>query len=312
MKAAQISEYGEPDVIKVTTEAEKPVLKSGQVLVAVRAASLNPFDSMVRSGMFKDSIPLEFPVTLGGDLAGVIAEIGEGVESFMVGDEVYGQANAVAGNSGALAEFAATNAAQVAKKPGSIDFTQAAALPLTGVSALQAITEHINLQSGQKILIQGGSGGIGSLAVQLAKHLGAYVATTVPTEAIEFAHSLGADEVIDFKTQKFEEIIRDYDAVFDTAGGEVFDKSLHVLKRGGIAVSMVAHADEAVTSELGVTAIYQQTKVTTEKLVRLTELVDSGTLSVHIDKTFKLDDIVQAFKEREGGIVKGKIVITIS
>jgi alcohol dehydrogenase len=312
MKAAQISEYGEPDVIKVTTEAEKPVLKSGQVLVAVRAASLNPFDSMVRSGMFKDSIPLEFPVTLGGDLAGVIAEIGEGVESFMVGDEVYGQANAVAGNSGALAEFAATNAAQVAKKPGSIDFTQAAALPLTGVSALQAITEHINLQSGQKILIQGGSGGIGSLAVQLAKHLGAYVATTVPTEAIEFAHSLGADEVIDFKTQKFEEIIRDYDAVFDTAGGEVFDKSLHVLKRGGIAVSMVAHADEAVTSELGVTAIYQQTKVTTEKLVRLTELVDSGTLSVHVDKTFMLDDIVQAFKEREGGFVKGKIVITVS
>jgi alcohol dehydrogenase len=312
MKAAQISEYGEPDVIKVTTEAEKPILASGQVLVEVRAASLNPFDSMVRSGMFKDSIPLEFPVTLGGDLAGVIAEIGEGVESFMVGDEVYGQANAVAGNSGALAEFAATNAAQVAKKPGSIDFTQAAALPLTGVSALQAITEHINLQSGQKILIQGGSGGIGSLAVQLAKHLGAYVATTVPTEALEFARGLGADEVIDFKTQKFEEIIRDYDAVFDTAGGEVFDKSLHVLKRGGIAVSMVAHADEAVTSELGVTAIYQQTKVTTEKLVRLTELVDSGTLSVHVDKTFMLDDIVQAFKEREGGFVKGKIVITVS
>jgi alcohol dehydrogenase len=309
MKAAQISEYGGPDVIKVTTEAEMPKIAADQVLVEVHASSLNPFDTMVRAGQVAGMVP-PFPVTLGGDIAGVITEVGSDVIGFTVGDEVFGQANVVAGNSGALAEFAATKATQVAKKPSNTDFAQAAALPLVGVSALQAITEHIAITSGQKILIHGGTGGIGSIAVQIAKHSGAYLAVTVPTDDVQKAQDLGADEVIDYKTQKFEEIIRDYDAVFDTVGGDVLEKSLSLLKSGGTAVSMVASADEAKTTELGVTAITQMTQVTTERLQKLCELVEAGVVTAMVARIFPLDDIQAAFTAREAGS-SGKIVITI-
>lgn len=310
MKAAQISQYGGPDVIKVTTDTKKPIVEPGHVLVEVRAASLNPFDTMVREGHVAPMVP-PFPVTLGGDIAGLVVEVAEGVTDIKVGDEVYGQANVVAGNSGALAEFAATKASQVAKKPHNTDFQQAAALPLVGASALQAITEHIDLKSGQKILVHGGTGGIGSMAVQLAKHLGAYVATTVPSAGIEHAKSLGADEVIDFKTQKFEEIVKDFDAVFDTVGGEALDKSLQVLKKGGKIVSMVGTANESKAQQLGVSVIAQQTVTNTERLDRLAKLVEAGVLSAHIGQVFSLEAIKEAFAQREAG-GSGKIVIEIS
>ena len=309
MKAAQITAYGDSSVIAVN-DAPKPVPGKGQVLVEVHAASLNPWDSKVREGAAQSFMPLDLPVTAGGDIAGEVVEVGQGVTGFKVGDKVYGDAG-VKGGSGAFAEFAAAPIDRLAKVPSTFDFQHAAAVVLTGVSAVQALTQHIGLKAGQKILIQGGSGGIGSIAVQIAKHLGAYVATTVPTEAVVFAKELGADEVIDYKTQKFEELIQDYDAVFDTAGGEVFEKSLDVLRSGGVAVSMIATADEVHAKGRGVTAITQQTHTTTQLLDQLRDLIDARAVKVHIDKTFSLDDAAEAFRVRDAGGIKGKIVLAI-
>jgi alcohol dehydrogenase len=310
MKAAQISEYGHADKIQVV-DINKPTIKDDQVLVEVHAASLNPFDTTVREGHVKDMIS-SLPVTLGGDIAGVVREVGAGVTSARVGDKVYGQAAVVAGNSGALAEFAATKASQVATTPVNLDFTEAASLPLVGVSALQALTDHINLQPSQKLFIHGASGGIGSIAVQIAKSIGAYVAGSVRgSESIEFVKGLGVDEVIDTETQDFSELLKDYDAVFEAAGGADFDKTLEVLKRGGVAVSMLATADEAKAQELGITAITQGTKVTTEKLQALAKLVEDGAVKPQVTKSFPLSQVQEAFEARESGKVPGKIVVII-
>ena len=310
MKAAQISEYGDPSVIKIS-EVEKPVPARDQVLVEVHASSINPFDTAIRSGVYKDSIKLNLPVTLGGDIAGVVAEIGAEVSNIKVGDKVYGQANVVAGNSGAFAEFAATSAKQAAKMPGNLDFNEAASLPLVGVSAWQAIAEHVKLQPGQRIFIHGGTGGIGTIAIQIAKHIGAYVATTASEDGIEYVNALGADEVIDFKNQDFSKILNGFDAVFDTVGGDDFTKSLNILKKGGIAVSMIAQAPEEKAKELEVTALTQATKVTTDALDELSKLIESGAVKPQVDKVYKFENIAEAFSAKETGTVKGKIVTEI-
>ncbi len=310
MRAAQIKEYGDITKLNVV-DIDKPTVKAGQVLVEVHASSLNPFDTAVRAGYVQQHIPLQLPVTLGGDIAGIIVEVGKGVDNVSVGDKVYGQANVVAGNSGAFAEYAATSASQVAIAPANLDFNYAASLPLVGVSAWQAINEHIGLQTGQKILVTGGSGGIGRIAIQLAKHIGAYVATTATGDGINDAKSLGADEVIDYKVQDFTEIISGYDAVFDTVGGEEFSKSISVLKKGGVAVSMAAQVDEAKAKDLGVTALTQATHVTTEALNKLRELIESGAVKTSVGKIFKLEEIQQAFEARESGKIAGKVVLEI-
>lgn len=310
MKAAQITEYGDASVVHIT-EVAQPQAAAGQVLVEVYAASLNPFDSTIRSGYMKDSTPLQFPVTLGGDFAGTVVAVGDDSTAFAVGDQVYGQAIVVAGNSGAFAEYAATKAAQVAVMPKGFSFAEAAALPLVGSSAIQALNHHIGLQSGQKIFIHGGAGGIGSLAIQIAKHIGAYVATTATGDNIEFVKQLGADEVIDYKTEDFAQALHDFDAVYDTVGHDDFAKSLTILKPGGIAVSMIAQPDEAKAQELGVKAMMQFTKVTTQVLDELRELVESGVVAPQINQTFPLDQIQQAFIARETGNGRGKIVLEI-
>jgi NADPH:quinone reductase-like Zn-dependent oxidoreductase len=310
MKAAQISEYGDPSVVKVV-EIDRPVVKDGQVLLEVHAASLNPFDSAVRSGKHRQSIPLELPVTLGGDVAGEIVEVGNGVEGFSVGDKVFGQAAVVAGNSGAFAQYAATKAVQIAQAPANLNFNEAASLSLVGVSALQALMKHINLQPGQKIFITGGAGGIGRTAIQLAKHLGAYVAATASGEGMAAAKALGADEVIDYKTQDFTEMLSGYDAAFDTVGGEESAKALDIVKRGGIVVSMVGQPDETKAAELDVTAIGQQTRVNTEILNQLRELIEAGAIKPQIGKVFSLNEAQDAFVARDTGSVDGKVVLEI-
>ncbi len=311
MNAAQISQYGDPSVLEINT-IETPNLTDGQVLVEVYASSINPFDSKLRAGYMKDMIPLTFPATLGGDIAGVVTQVSDDVSSIAVGDKVYGQANVVAGNSGAFAEFAATAAGQVAVMPSNLDFKQAGSLPLVGVSALQALTEHLNIQPGQKLFIHGGAGGIGTVAIEIAKHLGADVTTTATGEAIELVTELGADTVIDYKAQDFSAVLSDFDAVFDLVGGDDFAKSLSVLKKGGVAVSMIAQPDETKASEFGVTAIMQSTGVTTERLNVLTELIESGVVTAQIDSVFPLADISVAFEAKESGKTKGKIVIEIN
>lgn len=309
MKAAQISQYGDSSVVQITT-IDIPAPGEGQVLVEVHASSLNPFDTTIRSGYMKDMIPLQFPVTLGGDIAGVVAKVGEGVTNFAVGDAVYGQANVVAGNSGAFAEYAVTSAGQVAVAPHGLEFTDAASLPLVGVSALQALQEHINLQPGQKIFIHGGAGGIGTIAIQVAKHIGAHVATTATGEGIELVKSLGADDVIDYKTHNYADVLKEYDAVFDTVGDD-FDATFAILKPGGVAVSMIASANEAAAKELGITAMTQSTHVTTAVLDTLRQLVEAGVIVAQVDQIFSLDAIKEAFDARETGTVRGKIAIEI-
>lgn len=309
MKAAQINSYGGKEVLKTVEDAPKPKAGSGQVLVEVRAAAANPFDWKVREGYMKESAPLTFPATLGGDLAGVVAELGEGVTNFKIGDEVYGQAGALSGN-GAFAEFAPVKIEQLAIKPKTADFITAAALPLAGVSAYQALVDHAKLQNNQKILIHGGGGGIGSFAIQIARHTGAYVATTVSATDGDFVKNLGADEVIDYKTQAFETLIKDYDVVFDTVGGETYSKSYQVLKSGGVIVSMTDQPIEDLVQKYQIQAIAQQTKTTTERLTKLAELVEQGAIKVKIDKVFPLEQAADALAYIQGAH-QGKVVIKI-
>ena len=305
MKAAQINSYGDPSVVEIN-EVEKPTLQEGQVLIEVDAASLNPFDFKVRAGYMKDHMPLTFPFTMGGDFAGSVTEITSSVTDFAVGDKVYGQV----GGGGAFAEFAAVKAGNIAKQPENLDVTEAAALPLVGSSAIQALMQHITLQQGQKLFIHGGAGGIGSIAIQIAKHIGAYVAVTATGEGIEAAKQLGADEVIDWKVNDFSEMLSGYDAVYDTVGGDDFIKAFAILKQGGTAVSMGGSNDEQKAKDLGITVINQFTKVTTETLNTLTKLVDDGVVTPHVGKVFPLDQTKEAFEALEAGTV-GKVVLKI-
>ena len=234
MKSAQIKRYGGSEVVEINQSTPAPNDPSaGKVLVRIKAAGVNPADWKVREGYFQQMMPLQFPSTLGMDFSGIVEKVGEGVSDFKYNDEVYGQASLIRGGSGAFAEMALANADTIAYKPKTLSHEEAAGLPLAGVSAWQALVESIGLSKGQKILIHGGAGGIGSIAIQLAKHLGAYVATTVSTNDKEFVkEEIGADEVIDYKTQNFEDVLsHDYDAVFDTVGGETYTRSFKVLKR---------------------------------------------------------------------------------
>jgi NADPH:quinone reductase-like Zn-dependent oxidoreductase len=307
MKAAQMSEYGSVNVIQLV-DIEVPVAGDGQVVIEAYASSINPIETIVREGHMKLA---SLPATLGGDIAGVITEVGAGVSAFAAGDKVYGQASALGGNSGAFAEFAATAAAQIAKMPVNVSFEEAASLPLVGVSALQALTQHIGLHEDQKLFIHGGAGGIGSIAIQIAKNIGAYVATTATGDGVDFVRGLGADEVIDYKTQQFADVLADYDAVFDTVGGEDTTKAVAVLKQGGILVSMVAEADPTAVAGRGVTAIRQLTHVTTEMLTWLAALIESDVVTPQVDATYPLDQIKEAFTARESGAVRGKVVVKI-
>jgi NADPH:quinone reductase-like Zn-dependent oxidoreductase len=311
MKAARIDRYGGPEVITVIPNADRPALGKGQVLVEVWAASLNPIDTILRSGHAQKRMALQFPATLGGDFAGVVAEIGPGVSGFAPDDEVYGQANIPLGGSGTLAELVAAPAAMTARKPRTVDFETAASLPLVGASAIQAITEHLNVRPGQRILIHGAAGGIGSIAVQLAKHLGAHVIATAFTEDVPFVNGLGADEVIDSKKQDFQAAVGDIDGALDTVGGEVAKKTYAVLKRGGVLVSMTAQPDETRMKETGVTAIGQFTQPTAERLTKLATFVDEGIVTPHIARVFPLNEAAEAFTYREKGKPAGKVVVAV-
>ena len=311
MKAVQIKGYGGVKVIEINDNAPKPTPSKNQVLVEVHAASINPVDWKIRSGYMKDMMPLNFPATLGGDFAGAVTEVGEEVSEFKTGDEVFGSAIVLNGGSGSFAQFLVANVANIAHKPKTVNFEQAAALPLVGASAVQALEEHIKLQGGQKILIHGGAGGIGHVAIQLAKVLGAHVATTVSTEDTDFAKSLGADEVIDYKTQKFEELLKNFDAVFDTVGGKITDVSFSVLKKNGVIVSMVGQPNEDLAKQHGIIAIGQGTSTNASHLRRVAELVDSRKLKAKIDKIFPLEQVKEAFRYQEENHPRGKVVIKI-
>jgi alcohol dehydrogenase len=310
MRAAQINDYGDKDVLIYTEDAVKPTLEAGQVLVEAYAAGVNPFDYKVRSGQVRAMAELNFPAILGSDVAGVVAEVGEGVTGFEVGQEVYGQGNALSGQ-GSFAEFVPVKSDSLAPKPANIDFVTAAALPSATVSAYQALVDTLHLQAGQRILIHGGAGGIGTSAIQIAKHLGAYVVTTASTENIDYVRSLGADEVIDYTSQKFEEVVHDLDAVFDTVGGETYERSFATLKAGGQIVTMVERPNEELSAKHDVKAFGQFTAPTPERLAAITQLIETGALNITIDKTFPLEQAGEALEYLQNGHPRGKVVLKI-
>lgn len=309
MKAAQISQYGGQDALQIK-DVPDPEPLVGQVIVAVQAAGVNPFDYKLRDGSYQQYFPINFPAILGGDVAGTVAEIGEEVEGFEVGQAVFGMANA-GGSQGSFAELTPVKATSLAAKPDSIDFVTAAALPLAGISAYQALVDTMNLKSGQKILIHGGAGGIGSLAIQIAKDIGAYVATTASAQEADYVKSLGADEVIDYQTQDFSELLAGYDAVFDTIGGETNTKSYTVLQPGGYLVSMVQGPDDALVKQYEVNYVQQSSQATPERLSAIAELVDAGKLKVNVDKTFPFDQAAEALEYLKTGHPRGKVVIQV-
>lgn len=305
MKAAQINKYGGSEVVEININTPKPAAARGQLLVEVYAAGVNPIDWKIREGY----IPLKFPATLGGDFSGVIADIGEGVSGFKKGLEVYGYASMLGVGSGSFAEFVLADAKAMALKPKNITHVEAGAFPLTGVSAWQALVDHIGLSRGKKILIHGGAGGIGSIAIQLARHLGAYVATTVSAKDMQYVKELGADEAIDYKNQKFEDMLHNYDAVFDTVGSETYIRSFKVLRKGAIIVSMLEQPPSDLIKQYGVNAIGQLTQVNSERLSKLAELADKRVIKVHVDKTFPLEQAGEALAYLQSGHPRGKVVL---
>src|ERR671919_1143730 len=297
MKSAQISKYGSSEVIEINQNTSEPTVSSGKVLVIIKAAGVNPVDWKIREGGMQQIISLQFPSILGIDFSGVIKQIGEDLypSDFKQGDEVYGQAGVISGGSGAFAEMALVNTESIANKPKSLSHAEAAALPLVGVSAWKALMENIELSKDQKILIHGGAGGIGSIAIQLAKHLGAHVATTVSTNDKQFVQQLGADQIIDYKKENYEDVIHDYDAVFDTVGGETYKRSFKVFKKGGgIIVSTLEQPNSELMSKYGIKALFLFSQVNRQRLIKLAQWVDQNNIGVNIDKTFPLDGASKA------------------
>lgn len=311
MKAAQINQYGQTDTVFFNPKALGPISSFGRVLVEVYAAGVNHIDWKIREGFLKEQLPLRFPVTLGLDFSGVILHVGEGVTGYKRGDEVYGQSSFYHGHGGSFAEYLSADVKTIALKPRNKSHIESAALPLPGVSVYRALVEHIKLSPGQKILIHGGAGSIGSIAIQLAKYLGAEVATTVRAQDSHFARKLKADVIIDYTTQDFETFLHDYDAVLDTVGGETYNKSLNVLKKGGMIVSLIERPSPKQMEALGVNAVYQFTQVTDHRLNELGKLIEQNVIRVPISKVFNLKKAAQALHFQKTKQSRGKVIIQV-
>jgi len=312
MKSVQMKGYGGSEVVEINRNLPPPNDPSeGMVLVKIKAAGINPADWKIREGYMQKMVPLQFPSTIGMDFSGVIEKVGNSILDLKRCDEVYGQAGVTNGGSGAFSEMALAKGESIAHKPKTPSHLEAAALPLAGVSAWQALVETIKLTKSQKILIHGGAGGIGSIAIQLAKHLGAHAATTVSTKDKQFAKELGAHEVVDYKTQRFEDLLHGYDAVFDTVGGEVYTRSFKTLKKGGIIVSMLEQPNQELMNRFGVKARSQFTQVNKERLTKLAQWVDQNNIRVHVDRTFPLEEADRALDYQKNEHPRGKVVLAI-
>lgn len=307
MKAAIVKAYGSK--IEVTDIAQ-PVLLADSLMIEVYATSVNPVDNLIRAGYMKAMLPLPLPYTVGNDVSGVVTAVGNDVIGFKVGDAVFARPQSM--QSGTFAEFVVVKATDAAHKPANLSHGQAASLPLVALTAWQALVNKGNLQRGQKVLIHAGSGGVGSIAIQLAKHLGATVATTTSSDNVAMVRTLGADTVIDYQSQKFEDIVHDYDLVFDTLGGATREKSYSVLKKGGLLVSIIAPPDTSGTAEkLGVKSEVFFMWPSGTQLAQIGKLAEQGIIKPLIDKTFSLDQAQEAFDYSQSGRAKGKIVVAI-
>ena len=307
MKAAVINEY-EGDV--TIADVPAPEIAADSVLIAVHAASVNPIDNILRAGYLKDMIPLNFPHVMGYDVSGVVTEVGKDVTKFKVGDAVFARANQ--DDAGALAEVARVKESELALKPENITHAEAASIPLTGLTAWQALVDKAGLKEGQQVLIHAGSGGVGTLAIQIAKHLGAFVATTVSARNADLVTTLGADVVIDYHEQDFTDIVSDYDVVFDMSGGDVMKDSFKVLKKGGHLVSIKGQDEDNLAAQYGVKFDWFFMEPNGEQLTTLAQMITDGDLKPVIDSTFSFADAAKAYDKLAEGHAVGKIVIDMT
>jgi len=304
MKAARISAYKAQPVLE---DASRPVIGAGEVLIRVAAAGLNPLDVKIQQGFMHDFFPVEFPYTLGTDLAGTIEQIGAGVTGWSIGDRVVARTNPPAG--GAFAELAMVPATHLVALPTSVSFEQAAGIPTTAGTASQALFEVAGLKSGQTVLIHAGAGGVGSFAIQLARNAGARVIATASGDGIAIARRLGADQVIDYKAQAFEDLVSDVNVVLDTVGGDTQQRSFGVLRRGGQLVATPSPPDEALAMEHGVDASFVFHQSDAARLAKLIEQVAAGELTVLIDRTVPFSQFDAAFAYQASGRARGKIIV---
>lgn len=309
MKAIIINAFGDVDKLQLV-EVKRPDYKADQILIKVMAAGINPVDAKIRSGKHISCSSLQLPAILGKDVSGVIEAVGENVKEFKVGDPVFGCIN------NTYAAYVAANPEFIVKKPENISFETAAAVSLAGLTAYQAIYDHLNVSAGQRVLIQSAAGGVGHLAVQFAKLRGAFVSGTASGKNIEFLKTLGVDEPIDYKMEKFEEVATNVDAVMDTMGGEVLYRSIALVKPGGKVVCLPSSTKDdpkaiALALERGVTLIWFMMQPEKQALQAISNLLKEEKLRVEIQQVFTLAETAQAHQLIESHGVRGKIVIRV-
>jgi NADPH:quinone reductase-like Zn-dependent oxidoreductase len=333
MKAFTIDSYKSKDGGRIV-DMPQPEVGANDVLVQVHAAGVNLLDAKIADGEFKIFLPYRFPLILGNDVAGVVVEAGARVRRFKPGDEVYARPDK--DRIGTFAEFIAMNEADVAIKPAKLSMEEAASIPLVGLTAWQALVEMAELKPGQKVFIQAGTGGVGTFAIQLAKHLGATVATTASSANFELVKVLGADILIDYKTQDFETLLHGYDVVLHSQDSKTLDKSLRVVKPGGKLISISGPPDPAFADEIGLPWYVKQIirvlsfgarrkakrlnvifsflfmRANGSQLSEITSLIDQGDIRPVMDKVFPFDETQEAVDYVETGRAKGKVVVTVS
>jgi NADPH:quinone reductase-like Zn-dependent oxidoreductase len=331
MKAFIVDRYQKQGALRLG-EMPEPALRDDDVLVEIHASGLNPLDSKIRDGEFKRILPYRPPFVLGHDAAGTVVRVGSKVRRFKPGDEIYGRPRD--GRVGTFAELIAINEADVAPKPKNLSMEDAASIPLVSLTAWQALVERANLRRGQKILIHAGSGGVGTFAIQLAKHLGATVATTTSTANVDLVRSLGADVVIDYKKQDFEKVLSGYDVVLNSLVSDTLQRSLSVLKPGGTLVSISGPPDVAFAREQGLNWFLQQVmrllsfgirrktkgrqisysflfmRANGEQLSQITSLIEVGIIRPVMDRVFPFEATNEALAYIETGRSRGKVVVT--
>ncbi len=309
MKAMVIHEYGGPEVLKYE-DVPRPEPKEDQILIRVIAAGVNPVDGMIRSGMFAKDGNRAFPIILGGDVAGVIEKVGNKITKFKAGDPVFAYISL--DDSGGYAQYALVTEREAALKPKSLSYVEAAAVPIVALTAWQALIDTARLSEGQTVLIHGGSGGVGTFAIQIAKARGAKVIATASTAKQDLLKELGADVAIDYTKQKFEEIAKDVDVVLDSVGKDTLARSYGVVKKGGFIVTLVARIDQAELDNHGIRGASLSVEPNSEELAEIGKLIDEKKIKVVISQTFPLSEARKAQEQAATGHTRGKIVLKVA
>jgi NADPH:quinone reductase-like Zn-dependent oxidoreductase len=304
MKAVRIHQYGGPEELKVE-ETPRPQAAVGEVLIRVRAAGVNPVDWKIRAGYLKDFMPVPMPFIPGIDVSGMVEAIGPGVTQFKKGDEVFGA------GKGAYAEFAVAKESELARKRASLDHVHAAALPVAALTAWQVLFNVAHLTAGQRVLIHGAGGGVGSFAAQFAKAKGAYVIGTASGRNQAYLRELGVDEPIDYEKTRFEDVAHDVDVVLDTQGGDTQQRSWKVLKKGGMLVSIVQQPSAEEAAKYGVRAARFVRQPNAGELSEIARLVDSGQVKVVVDSALPLSEAPRAHELSQTGHARGKVVLKV-